>query len=516
MPQTRRSALKTLALAAGASALHLDASGQAAGWPQDVPLPPDPLRPQYHLQPLRGWMNDPCGPIFWRGEYHMFHQYNPHAAVWGDMNWAHAVSKDMVHWRRLPVALSPTRGSADSEGCFTGTAVVHDGVPTFIYTGVQTVAKGDATLADGNNTFRETQCLATSTDPSLRVWKKLPQPVIPTPPPGMQVTGFRDPSPFRFPKGFHKNPKDDVWYLVVASGIPQVGGNILLYRSPDLRAWEYLHPLIQGTWRGTPGANPVDTGEMWECPDFFFLGDKFVLIHSTEGKTLWQTGVVDPATLLFLPERTGELDYGKAAYYAPKSQLDADGNRILWGWIPETRPEAEFSKAGWSGMMSLPRVLTVEGGELRFAPAAQTKSLRGTANRDAARLTDTAQEFLCVLQTGGQAPATDAASGTSPSDTYTIADPAGPLVELRFRAGQGATIVLIGDRRVEVPGGLGESASLHLFCDNSVIEVFLDGRVCVTQRFYARTAGQPVVRLTLPGPWSVAKPQSFPIRTIWT
>lgn len=508
MPQTRRSALKAIALAASASALHLDAFAQAAPWPESTPLPPDPLRPQYHLQPLRGWMNDPCGPIFWRGEYHMFHQYNPHAAVWGDMNWAHAVSKDMVHWRRLPVALSPTRGSADSEGCFTGTAVVHDGVPTFIYTGVQTVARPDATLADGNNNFRETQCLATSTDPSLRTWKKLPQPVVATPPPGMQVTGFRDPSPFRFPKGFHKNPKDDVWYMVVASGIPQVGGNILLYRSPDLRTWEYLHPLIQGTWGGTPGKNPVDTGEMWECPDFFFLDGKFVLIHSTEGKTLWQTGVVDPATLLFLAERKGELDYGHGTFYAPKSQLDADGNRILWGWIPETRSQAEYSKAGWSGMMSLPRVLTVEGGELRFAPASQTKSLRGTANGDAAKLGDTSQEFLCTLQS--------ASSAAAPAQPYSIADTAGPLVEIHFKTDQSPTTVLIDDRRIEVPGGLGDRSSLQLFCDNSVVEIFLGGRICVTRRFYSRTPSQPVVTLTLPGSWSVSKPQSFPIKTIWT
>lgn len=67
----------------------------------------DPRRPRFHLLPMRNWMNDPNGPIFWNGKYHMFYQYNPHAAVWGDMHWGHAVSDDKVHWRHLPVALAP-------------------------------------------------------------------------------------------------------------------------------------------------------------------------------------------------------------------------------------------------------------------------------------------------------------------------------------------------------------------------------------------------------------------------
>src|SRR5216683_7040503 len=80
----------------------------------------DPLRPQFHLLPPANWMNDPCAPRFFRGQYHMFFQYNPGAAVWGDMHWAHAVSLDMIHWRHLPGALAPSPGAADADGCFTG------------------------------------------------------------------------------------------------------------------------------------------------------------------------------------------------------------------------------------------------------------------------------------------------------------------------------------------------------------------------------------------------------------
>ncbi len=97
----------------------------------------DPLRPEYHLLSPHNWMNDPNGPIWWKGKYHLFYQLNPHAAVWGDMHWGHAISTDMVHWHHEPIALAPTPGGADSEGCFSGSAVVEGGVPTFIYTGVQ-------------------------------------------------------------------------------------------------------------------------------------------------------------------------------------------------------------------------------------------------------------------------------------------------------------------------------------------------------------------------------------------
>src|ERR1700685_2094789 len=99
-------------------------------------LASDPLRPRYHLLPAHNWMNDPNGPIFFDGRYHMFHQYNPQAAVWGNMNWAHATSPDMIHWQHEPIALSPTPGGPDRDGVFSGSAVLDNGKPTMIYTGV--------------------------------------------------------------------------------------------------------------------------------------------------------------------------------------------------------------------------------------------------------------------------------------------------------------------------------------------------------------------------------------------
>jgi beta-fructofuranosidase len=128
----------------------------------------DPLRPQFHLLPQADWMNDPCAPRFFRGQYHVFFQYNPAAAVRGTMHWAHAVSPDLMHWKHLPVALIPTPGGCDAAGCFTGSVLPGVELPAIPYTGV-TRSSAERETIRGED-LREVQCLATSTDPELRTW----------------------------------------------------------------------------------------------------------------------------------------------------------------------------------------------------------------------------------------------------------------------------------------------------------------------------------------------------------
>src|SRR5256886_17054628 len=127
--------------------------------------------------------------------------------LWGDMHVAHAVSDDMIHWRHLPVALAPTPGWDDADGCFTGSAADDHGTATVLYTGVKSCAPEQATLRDGVHNFREVQCLATSSDPQLLTWNKWKQPVI-QPPSEPGLTGFRDPFIWR---------EDNQWYLGVGS-----------------------------------------------------------------------------------------------------------------------------------------------------------------------------------------------------------------------------------------------------------------------------------------------------------
>jgi beta-fructofuranosidase len=468
----------------------LGGSGACATWPSSFwesqasdsreRLAADPLRPQYHLLPAKNWMNDPNGPIYWKGHYHMFFQYNPNAAVWGDMHWAHAVSEDMIHWRHLPIALAPTAGWDDANGCFTGSAVNDHGTATILYTGVKTVAPEQASLRDGVHNFREVQCLATSYDPQLLTWTKWNQPVL-QPPKDPRLAGFRDPFLWR---------EGESWYLGVGSGLFKQGGRVLLYRSKDLRQWEYLHPLASGMWAGKESINPVDSGEMWECPDFFPLGKKHVLLYSTAGQVIWESGELHPKEHVFHSERSGILDHG--AYYAQKTQLDAKGNRILWGWIPETRAEAEFSAAGWAGCMALPRVLSLnsDGGlELQVAPG--TQALRAKSfvlpgpQADLSQLGHAMEEIQIENLAGEMAWKTK-----SSRSAFTLEDRSGPWWSAKLEPkGAAAVTLTVNGVALEVPLGPKHEIEFHLFLDASVAELICDRQHVLTTRLYRKPDG---------------------------
>lgn len=469
----RRRFLAGVGCAAAAHALPSFAFGEGRSV---TAIAHDPLRPSYHLLPPHNWMNDPNGPIWWKGKYHLYYQLNPHAAVWGDMHWGHAISSDMVHWHHEPIALAPTKGGPDSAGCFSGSAVVFDGVPTILYTGVQNAPPDQVTIRDGNDTLRETQLLATGEGDELLHWKKRAEPVIAAPPPGMQVTGFRDPCPWK---------EADGWYLGVGSGERGVGGCVLLYRSQDLRHWEYLHKLAEGKPNGRQAVNPVDSGEMWECPDFFPLGDRHVLLYSAGGKSLSTSGHYDAKQHRYAPQEPGlgrPLDHG--AYYAPKSFVAPDGRRILWGWIQETRPEAQYAAAGWAGAMSLPRVLTLDAaGRLNIAPAKEVESMRGPVERAQVRAGKPYGRILehlrCEVRIG--------AAQAQAALTVRLVVKGEDAWTLALDGATGATTC--GDVRFTVEGAEGRGPELRLFLDGSVLESFLNATDAVTSRVYTVQPG---------------------------
>jgi beta-fructofuranosidase len=426
-------------------------------------LAADPLRPQFHLLPAKNWMNDPNGPIYFRGKYHMFFQYNPLAAVWGDMSWNHAVSEDMMHWRHLPVAMTPTPGGPDSFGCFSGSAIAVGERVYVVYTGTQKSGDALATIRDGANNIEETQCLAWSDDPLLVKWTKDPAPVVARPPEGMKITGFRDPSAWK---------QGDWYYMTVGSGVESVGGCVLLYRSKDLKSWEYVHKLTGGEWDGKKTSNPCGDGEMWECPEFFALGDGHVLIYSTMGKVFWESGMLDEAAMKFTAKKKGELDWG--AFYAPKTQVDAQGRRILWGWIQERRDDAAMKAAGWSGMMSLPRVLSLDAdGTLHIQTLPQLDSLRAAMVQGV----HSGQELKVTLP---RATGEVLCKGAEGAFEFKIMDGAKELLHVSYSAAT-HTFTAEGRQIILEPG---DAPTLHAYVDGSVIELILGERIGYTKRFY--------------------------------
>lgn len=209
--------------------------------------------PHFHLAPPAGWMNDPNGLIWFNDRYHAFYQHHPMSEHWGPMHWGHATSDDMIHWQHEPIALAPGDDN-DKDGCFSGSAVDDNGVLSLIYTG-HVWLDG----AGNDDAIREVQCLATSRD-GIHFEK---QGVILTPPEG--IMHFRDPKVWR---------EADTWWMVVGAKDPGNTGQILLYRGSSLREWTFDRVLAH-----------ADAGEsyMWECPDFFSLGDQHYLMFSPQG-----------------------------------------------------------------------------------------------------------------------------------------------------------------------------------------------------------------------------------------
>ncbi|CAF0921458.1 unnamed protein product [Adineta ricciae] len=306
----------------------------------------DPLRPQYHLMPEKNWLNDPNGPVYFNGYYHMFFQYNPNGAVWGDMHWGHCYSKDMVHWIHLPVALAPDQ-SYDINGIFTGSTTIVNGIPTIIYTGI-------------TNTSQQVQCQAQPvdiTDPTLTKWKKSPlNPLITAPNGRDPSTAFQD--------------DENNYYLIYGYGTEEEGGQAVLFTSKDFLKWTYLHPLH---------SNHYD--HFWECPDIFGVSNRIVLKASLLGRDFWTLGDIDPTKLIFIPDNhdLGEyiqlIDHGR--FYASKTFYDpVNDQQVIMGWTSEE--DNLGPKRGWQGCHTLPRAifLSDDGLELRSRPIDALKTLR--------------------------------------------------------------------------------------------------------------------------------------------
>lgn len=315
------------------------------------------MRQRYHFMAEEGWINDPNGLIFFNNQYHFFYQYNPYDSYWGAMHWGHAVSSDLVNWEYLPIALAPSEHYDDHDrgGCFSGSAVEHEGILYLLYTGTTNYGDG----------FIQTQCLAYSGD-GINFEKYENNPIIKAPE-GYEEANFRDPKVW----------KHGEWFYLVCGGKKDNLAKALLYRSKDLKNWEFFNILAEsrGEW-----------GYMWECPDFYPIGDKFVLMFSPMGlherTTVYMVGDLNYETGKFRYTTTGEIDWG-FDYYAPQSFQDHKGRRLIvgwanaWDWMPWWKDWGPSFKENWCGSFGLIReVKLCEDNTLMFVPVEEYEVLR--------------------------------------------------------------------------------------------------------------------------------------------
>ncbi|MCM1135284.1 MAG: glycoside hydrolase family 32 protein [Clostridium sp.] len=324
-------------------------------------------RPAFHLSARTGWMNDPNGFSFYKGEYHLFYQYHPFSTQWGPMHWGHAVSDNLLSWRHLPAAMAPDM-DYDRDGCFSGSAVVMpDGTHLLMYTGV-----AKETQPDGSWREIQTQCLAVGDGTD---YEKYPcNPVLDRNdlPENGSKYDFRDPKVWR--KG------DGSYRCVVGNCNGEHDGQILLFGSPDGFKWRYEKVLASNGGR---------FGRMWECPDFFELDGKQVLLvspqdmmpqgfeyHNGNG-TLCLIGSYDEGTDTFTEEYNQAVDYG-IDFYAPQTILSPDGRRIMIGWMQNWDTcNLHVPLHSWFGQMSLPREISVKNGRLFQKPIRELETFRG-------------------------------------------------------------------------------------------------------------------------------------------
>lgn len=324
-------------------------------------------RPEFHVSPTVGWLNDPNGFSYYNGKYHLFYQYNPYSTHWASMHWGHLVSDDMIRWERMPAAMAPDK-EYDNAGVWSGSAIeLPDGRHMLMYTGMHEQLEDD-----GSVITRQTQCVAFGDGLDYEKYEGNPVIDPDSLPEGSSTSDFRDPK-------IWWDEEDKCFYAVLCSDMKGVGGAVVLYKSTDMHNWSYVSTLDK---------SDNQFGIMWECPDFFRLDDEDVMIVSpmemrAEGlefhngqNVAYFLGKYDKKNFKYERKEIHSLDYG-LDFYAPQSLLAPDGRRILIAWMQS--PENQFIQprgVKWYGQLSIPRELSIRDGRLVQTPIREIEQYR--------------------------------------------------------------------------------------------------------------------------------------------
>jgi sucrose-6-phosphate hydrolase SacC (GH32 family) len=393
------------------------------------------------------------------------------------------VSSDLLHWEYYPTALAPGKNDPE-QGIFSGNAFISaEGVPTLAYYGINAGI-----------------CLAQSTDPELITWTKfLENPVIPEPKPGdLERHIYNVFDPHIWLEGNHYN-------AILGGNVKphQMYDTAYLFRSNDLIHWEYKRPFYY------PHPNWTDAVEDCACPDFFKLGNRDVLLCISHSHgTRYYLGQFKDG--VFVPEEHHRMNWPGGPCFAPESLIDNQNRRIFWAWALDQRMGKNIVRNDL-GVMTLPRVLALDDGKITINPPKEFEKLRkNERNYEAITISPNNDLFLhqikgaCLeIKIDGFVPA-DCRFGIkvrmSPGgeeQTSIIIDTAMQTLSIdTTRSSLKNNIfqpfpLMRGSSRQDVrvqtaPFELkpDEAVNLRIFIDRSILEVFANGRQCMTQRIY--------------------------------
>lgn len=456
----------------------------------------DQYRPIYHFAIPEGFAHpfDPNGAIYWKGRYHLFYIFQtvkPRAYYRGDA-WAHISSHDLVHWRFHPTALEPDHNSPERAIYSGNTFLDKNGIPTIIYHG----------LGAGN-------CIAQTTDQDmLSHWAKFEEnPVIPHP----EFVLDNDNADYR--TILDKYPdygKHDVWdphawlegdtyYSISGDNDLWPGKKTALYKSKNLKDWKLVGDFFHHGDAAVQGR--------LDCPDFFKLGDKYVLLYLRNGLKYY---IGEFKNEQFYPEKQGTMTWKSGVGYAPETLVDDKGRRIMWAALYDSRTEwggidEYITKHGWCGTLTLPRLLSLDkNNDLKMKPVEELKTLR-IGNVQKKNLTiDNSELIIDEIEGWAQEIKLQIAPGNakefgikvccSPDgeeQTIISYDSKNEKVEIDLSK---TTLdkSLMSSRYAEhnykqqadLKLDSDELLNFHIFIDHSVMEVFVNDRLCLTHRIY--------------------------------
>ena len=306
------------------------------------------MRPQFHFTATSGWINDPHGITFHEGQYHHFYQYLPDRLVWGsECRWGHATTTDLITFEDHPIALEPGDGD---HGVWTGSLVIDEGKPTIFYTAVS-----ESHLDAGRVRAAHPR------DSSWDSWLK--GPVVVDTPTDSSIVAFRDPFVTR---------DGERWRMFVGGSARSGEALALTYVSDDLVTWREDGVALS---RANTPDSPVHTGSMWECPQFFELDGRHVMVTSVMDHGVLHHSIYAVGELIegrFTPHRWGQISYGDS-YYAPSFFRDDQGRPSLIFWMREVSDLEE----GWIGAHSVPYTLSLDQDVLVATPSEALVRYRG-------------------------------------------------------------------------------------------------------------------------------------------